>query len=103
MTALRTLRSSNGLIVVFIEIQRPPPDGISTSWLLRFCDASLRFSGSGEKSPLIMLWPVRMRREATPGSSLPSRLSISSRYAGLKSSDLSQLGLRTRWMRLPGS
>ena len=31
LTALRTLMSSNGLIFVFIAIQRPPPLGVKTS------------------------------------------------------------------------
>ena len=36
-TALRTLMSSNGLIVVFIETQRPPPLGDQHELVLRFC------------------------------------------------------------------
>ena len=80
---MRTLRSSNGLSVVFIEIQRPPVDGDSSSWLLLWSIACLSTSGGGEKSPVAIERPSRILRDATPVSPLPITFSISSTYAGL--------------------
>ena len=79
ITARRTLTSSNGLIVVFIATQRPPPFGTSVSCSFCLVTTCLRMAGSGEKSPLTMLSPSRILRDATVVSSLPCGMSISSR------------------------
>jgi hypothetical protein len=79
ITARRTSRSSNGGIVVFIEIQRAPPLGASWICSLRRASALCSTAGGGGCSPLIMLLPSRTRRDASAASSLPSRISISSR------------------------
>ncbi len=78
-TARRTLRSSNGLIVVFRLTMRQDTPGTRMSWLLRDVLASLSAAGGGDQSPLIMCEPVRILREDTLVSSLPCGISNSSR------------------------
>jgi hypothetical protein len=78
-TARRTLTSSNGLIVVFIEMYRMLSAGTSTIWSFFDVTASRMIAGGGEKSPLSMCEPSRMRRDETLVSSLPWGMSISSR------------------------
>ena len=77
-TALRTLRSSNGLTVVLSEIQRPLPPGTSAIWSFCCVSACLRIAGGGGWSPVIMLWPSMILRAITVASSLPCWTSISS-------------------------
>src|SRR5919109_1242460 len=86
ITALRTLMSLNGGRELSIEIMRQPlPETADSSGLLLW-SSRLSWLAGGSRSPDAMLWPERIRRVATDVSSLPPWMSISSRYAGRKSS-----------------
>ena len=80
MTALRTLRLSNGFSFVFSAIQRVPPEPTRPSWSLLLTLARRRIAiGGWPESQHISPSPWRVRRLATVRSSLPSSMRISSR------------------------
>ena len=78
--------SLNGGRLLSIEIMRQPPPGTAESSGLLLSRSALSCREGGSMSPPARFWPLRMRRAATAVSSLPAWNSISSRYAGRKSS-----------------
>ncbi len=79
ITALRTLRSSNGGLVVFSATYRLPPPAVSVSWSGKFWTASLITSGSELKSPFTRALPFRIFFPAETVSEKPSWMSTLSR------------------------